>query len=73
MKKDAFGIEIGEWAKESSKTEIWCLLCNPCVKLDHGGINQINQHVKTVGHFKKPKMKFSANQPRFQATWGRSS
>ena len=65
-KVDANNIQIGKYAKVHTDTCIWCNLCQKSVAVDHDGLSQVNQHVKTKEHKTKSDARFSTSQPRFE-------
>ena len=56
----------GKWAKIHTEKTLWCMLCNKSVAIDHGGLSQVNQHLKTNDHKVKADARFSTTQPKFQ-------
>ena len=61
------GLQIGKWAREHSDTQIWCTLCCKGVTIDHGGISQVNQHIRPGSkHHEKASARFSTSQPKFE-------
>ena len=64
-KVDANNIHIEKYVKVHTSTSIWCHLCQKSVAIDHGGLSQVNQHVKTKEHKIKSNTRFSPSQPKF--------
>ena len=69
-KNDFFEVEIGKWGRKHSNTELWCSFCNKAVPFDHGGMNQINQHMKSGKHKTTSNLRFSNTQPKLQQVKG---
>ena len=59
QKTDKSGVVVGVWAKPTKlKKQLWCTWCKTNVPYDHGGLNQINQHVKSKKHGQERKLRF---------------
>ena len=69
-KKGLLVAQVARQAKLHSSSEIWCNLCYTAIKLDHGGINQVNQHVQSQLHKTKSYVKFSEKQATLHSLKG---
>ena len=63
---DTNNIQIGTYAELHGNTNIWCNLCSKSLAVDHGGMNQVNQHVKSRVQELKSDVYFSNVQPRVE-------
>ena len=71
-KTDKTGVVIGTWAKPGKvKKQLWCSWCEKPVPYDHGGVNQVNQHVKGKKHDDQRKLRNPEKQSSLLPSQGK--